>query len=161
MCTFDRIIKADICVVIISADFSGIGNITEVTVFRRCNDINGNKFLRFLNGFPGPYAGIHICSFSRMNSQIHRYHGKLRRTATLKKQNLIGIRNVHQPPDKRFRILDNRFEGRRTVTHFHHRLSASLIICHFSCSFFQNFFRKTGWSGRKIINPTHYNPLIL
>ena len=151
----DRVVEADIRVIVIARDFIDFRDIAKIAVFRRRGDIDGNVFFRFFDRFTRPHAGIDIDRFARTYAEIQRHHRKLSRTAALQKHDFVVVGHAHEFPHHSFRVLNDRLKCRRTMAHLHNRLTRAFVVEHFIGTLFQHFFRQTRRSRRKIVHTSH------
>src|SRR5690606_21835446 len=79
---------------------------------------------------------------------------------TLKEQNLIVVRNIHQGPQVLDGILVNGGVFLTTMAHLHNRHTRSLPVDEFFLRLLQNVKGQHGWSCRKIVASAHSSSVI-
>ena len=108
--------------------FLHLWDVCEGRLLGRRDDLYISEFFSFLGSLLCPRSRDYIISLTGFSEQVQRYHGELQRTSALYKHHLVVIRYIHDIPEVLLSVLKDGLELRRPVAHFHHRLTAALII---------------------------------
>ena len=142
----DGLILADVDIVCVlgNVQVRAVGDIGEILVSRGGDDLHLTVLLGLLDGLFRPGAGLHIAR-NAVFHQVHGDHGELDCAAALDKQHLVVVRDAHQLPQVRLRLVPNLLEHLGPVTHLHHAHPAATVVHHLGCNLLQNLL----WHHRR------------
>ena len=142
----DGLILADVDIVCVlgNVQVRAVGDIGEILVSRGGDDLHLAVLLRLLDGLFRPGAGLHIAR-NAVFHQVHGDHGELDGAAALDKQHLVVVRDAHQLPQVRLRLVPNLLERLGPVTHLHHAHPAAAVVHHLGRNLLQNLL----WHHRR------------
>ena len=149
----DGLVLADVDVVGAFRDIQvrAVGNVGEVLVGGGGDDLHLTVFFRLGDSLFGPGTGLHIAGHAVFH-QVHGHHGEFQRAAALKEQDLVIVRDAHEGPEVRLRLVPDLLERLGAVTHLHDAHAAAPVVQHLGGDLLQHLLRHHGGAGGEIIS---------
>ena len=127
----DGVVLADVdeARVVANGEVGNVGDVGELLIFRRCEDLGVAEDLGFFVGLICPVAGDDVVGlFVRREVQEHR--GEDERVAALEEQHGIVVRDVHERAEVGLGVVDDLLEDGGTVAHLVYRHAATAVVEH-------------------------------
>ena len=113
-------------------------------------DMDCPVLLGFLGRFFGEVPRDGVIRRAALH-QVHRDRRELQRGPALQEQDLMRLRHPKETAQLRLGVREDFGEYRASVAHLHDGHAAAVIVHDLGFCPLQDFFRKNGWTGGKII----------
>ena len=153
----DGVVRGDVEVVQVTRNGESLGNIGEVAVLRRGENLHLAVALRLLDGLLRPDARVDVAGLLAQEVGGNLIEHRAGTAADV--ENLVVVRNVEQFAEERIGLRHHSVEILRTVRNREQGESRAIEIEDGLGGIFDNLVRKDGGSGVEIVL-FHNNPYV-
>ena len=149
-CAVDCLVLADVDVISVLGDvqIGAVGDVVEVLILGRSDDLNFAVLLSLGDSLLGPGAGLNVAADAVLQ-QVLSNHSELQCAAALDEDNLVVLGNAHQSAQISLCIVDDLLVDLGTMAHLHDAHTAATVVHHLVADLFQDLLRHhSGASGK-------------